>query len=513
MNMGKRFKGQKAVIFAVLIIFGLYLFTRLVNLTLIPIFTDEAIYIRWGLIGSRDAAQRLISLEDGKQPFFTWVMMVLFKIYPGDPLVTGRLASVIAGLFSLSGIMLLTGELFRRKKAAVLSGLFYLVSPFFLMYDRLALYDSWVAALSIWNLYLSVLLVRYLRLDIALILALTLGAATLNKSSGFLSIFFLPALLLILPKNKEKPFLRIVRFAALSLLAAGLAQIYYSVLRLSPLFHIVGQKNNVFVYPFAEWLKHPFEFLLGNLRGMFDWLVTYISPPVFWLGIGSVFRYRKFFREKLLLLGWWLFPFVSLAAFAKVLYPRFVLFMSVPLLILAAAAVSDLSDRLRNKFFLALLYLAAFVPVVYTSYFVITDPWYAHIPEADKGQILNDWPAGGGVKEVKDLLIQFSQAGPISVYTDGTFGLLPYAVEIYTIDQPDIFVKGIWPVPEQIPPEILESAGRKPTYVIMNQSATRSAWPLELVSEYEKGTIPGRTLRLYRVVPSGIFQKRQPDSL
>ena len=47
--------------FAVGLVISLYLFTRLVNLTLLPIFTDEAIYIRWGQIGARDAAHKFLS--------------------------------------------------------------------------------------------------------------------------------------------------------------------------------------------------------------------------------------------------------------------------------------------------------------------------------------------------------------------------------------------------------------------------------------------------------------------
>src|SRR3989338_2009720 len=90
-------KNPQLVVIA-LIIAG-YLATRLTNLTTLPIFTDEAIYIRWGQIGLRDASHRFLSLEDGKQPLFVWLMYPMLKIF-SDPLIAGRMVSVMAGLGS-----------------------------------------------------------------------------------------------------------------------------------------------------------------------------------------------------------------------------------------------------------------------------------------------------------------------------------------------------------------------------------------------------------------------------
>src|SRR5689334_17497095 len=115
---------------------GLYSLTRLTNLTKLPIFTDEAIYIRWSQIGSRDANWRYISLVDGKQPLFTWVMMVFLR-FISDPLVAGRLVSVAAGLFTAVGLWFTTKELFKSKTAAYIASFLYVIIPFGLMYDRM----------------------------------------------------------------------------------------------------------------------------------------------------------------------------------------------------------------------------------------------------------------------------------------------------------------------------------------------------------------------------------------
>ena len=169
---------------------------RIPKLTDLPIFTDEAIYIRWAQIGGSDAAWRFISMTDGKQPLFTWLVMASLRIFH-DPLVAGRMVSVMAGLTSMVGLFLLGAELFKKKSVGLIATCLYVLSPFAFVYDRMALYDSLVATFFIWNLYLSVLLTRYMRLDFALILGLTLGVGMLNKTSAFLSLYLLPTTLFL----------------------------------------------------------------------------------------------------------------------------------------------------------------------------------------------------------------------------------------------------------------------------------------------------------------------------
>ncbi len=48
---------------------------RLYHLTLLPVFADEAIYIRWSQIMSREPTLRFLPLSDGKQPFYMWILM------------------------------------------------------------------------------------------------------------------------------------------------------------------------------------------------------------------------------------------------------------------------------------------------------------------------------------------------------------------------------------------------------------------------------------------------------
>lgn len=481
------------------ILIGLYLATRLFNLTLLPIFTDEAIYIRWSQIGTRDASWRFISLVDGKQPMFTWIMMVLLRVIQ-DPLIAGRVVSVLAGVGSMVGIWVLSYELFGNKKISLLSCLLYIICPFTLMYDRLAMYDSLVSTFFIWNMYVSILLVKHIRLDVALILGLLLGAGMLNKSSGFLSLYLLPATLLLFDWKKKHIGKRLVYWAGLVLVAAFLSQLVYAVLRLSPLYNTIGLKNAVFIYSFGEWISHPFKFINGNLRGLFDWLTHYLTWPIFLASLLSFFAPKVKRREVFLMLIYWIAPFVALGMFGRVLYPRFVLFMAMPLIILAGVTTNWLLSY-EKRFLSYVFFGLALIPSIYINYYVLTDPLHAPIPFSDKSQLIDDWPSGWGVKEVNIFLTEKSKEGDVAIYTEGTFGLFPYALEMYQLDNSKVIVKGVWPVPQEIPDDILKSALIKPTYILFNQTQRIPPWPMKLVAEYQKGNRKDVYLRLYEIVP------------
>jgi 4-amino-4-deoxy-L-arabinose transferase-like glycosyltransferase len=476
-----------------------YVATRLVNLTLLPIFTDEAIYIRWAQIGSRDANWRFISLVDGKQPMFTWIMMVFLKVIR-DPLYAGRLVSVVSGLGTMLGMWLLSFELFKSKKISFIVAFLYLISPFTLMYDRLALYDSLVATFSVWSLYGAVLMVRFLRLDVALLLGMALGAGMLNKSSGFLSLYFLPFTLILFDWKAKDRMRRLCIWVGLALIATIVSQLLYSVLRLSPLLHMVRQKDAVFIYPFKEWLMHPFNFVVGNLSGQFDWLFRYMTVPVAILSFFPIIIFWKNTREKILLYAWWSAPFVALALFAKVLYPRFILFMVMPLYILAALTIAWIMGRLHHHLWKVVLVILILFPSLFADYYIITNPLYAPLPFSDKMQLVDDWPSGWGIVEVNAFLAGEAKKGSIAVYTDGTFGLLPYAIELYLVDNPNVKIKGIWPLTQDPPEEMLTDALKKPTYMVFNQTQIMPLWPMEKIAEYQKGNQKDRKLRLYKIV-------------
>lgn len=494
-------------VFWILAILGVvvFFFTRLYHILSLPIFTDEAIYVRWSQIARFDGQWRFISLTDGKQPMFVWVAMTLLRIIK-DPLLASRLVSVGCGFVTAIGLYFLGSETFKNKWVGLISALFYVIYPFGLVYDRMALYDSMVGTFAVWTLYVEILLVRRINATFAFLAGLVIGGAVLTKTSGFFGIYLLPFSLILFDFGKKDWKSLLLKWCGLAILVTGLTYLYYSILRLSPFFHIINEKNTTFVYSLKEWLEHPLRFFWGNLLGEWSWLHIYMTPPVAALTVASFFIQKKFLREKFLMLVWFGLPILALALFGKVLYPRFILFMTLPLIPLIADTLIWLYGKAKTIYIFAIICLIIFAMPLWSDYLILTDFAHAHIPKSDLGQYNNDWPAGGGVKEAIKFFNEQAKDKKIYVATEGTFGLLPYAFEMYLESNPNIKIQGYWPIEYPVYKELLSISEKTPTYFVFyqpcidcpNPGLAPTTWPMKKVYQFEK-TRPNRFLTIYKV--------------
>ena len=489
-----------AGIFAALLSGGFFA-SRLFNLTIIPIFTDEAIYLRWAQIALTDPRWRFISLIDGKQPLFIWLLLPVLKLM-SDPLVAGRLISVCLGFVAMAGFAVFGWLMTKRLRGAVIGAVLYLCLPFFLVYDRLALYEALLVAISVWSLLLTYLFGKLQRLDLALLLGMTIGAGLLTKSSANFSWYLLPLTLLLIKWPKNGKLAVFAKWLGLTLVVIVQAQIYENITRLSEFRHVIAQKNLSFIYSFSEFLQDPFRVAQGNLTGLVGWLVTYCTVPFFLVTVvAAIFLLRRKWQEGLFFLGFFLAPFISLAFFGKVIYPRFLSFMLPALLIPVVIFVSHLWETKIQKPLLFILAAVVLVPILVFDLQLLTNPINAPLPYADRQQFINDWPAGYGIKEAIALFSEEAKHKHIYVGTEGTFGLFPMALELYLGTNPNVTFKAYWPVSE-VPSELQELAKTYPTYLLFKerQDIPRE-WPLILINEYRRGDGP-TYLRLFRVLPS-----------
>jgi len=499
------FLRKHAVPISVLFLIVLYFFTRFFHILTIPIFTDEAIYIRWAQIAKQDANWRFISLTDGKQPMFIWVLMVVLKFIK-DPLLAGRFVSVLAGIATTAGLYFLGAEAFKNKWVGFLSAFFYVIYPFGIVYDRMALYDSMVGAFAVWSLYLEILLVRNVKTNLAYLSALVIGGALLTKTNAFFDLYLLPFSLILFDWKSKERMQKLIKWSGLAILVAGLSYLYYSILRLSPFFHIIDEKNTIFVYPFREWLSHPLTYFVSNWKGLFNWLLLYMTFPMLILLIASFFLNKKYLKEKILLFIWFFAPFLFLALFGKTIYPRFILFMTLPLIPIIVDSAIHLSTKLKSRSAVVLLGIVLLAMPLWADYKIYTDFGHAPIPRSDKDQYSNDWPAGGGVKESVDFFNKEAEKGKIYIATEGTFGLLPYALEIYLVENPNIKIVGYWPMNEDVFQNLIKISKEQPTYFVFYQPCPNcsgfnlapTTWKMKTVLSYPKQN-PRRFYTVYQV--------------
>jgi len=485
-------------LFSVILLFA---FTRFFNLTRLPIFCDEAIYIRWAQIAWHDASQRFISLTDGKQPLQTWLAIPFLKMIT-DPLAAGRAQAGVAGFLLLLVAMVLAAIYFADIKALVVMSVLVLAAPYLLFFDRMALAESLLTLFGTGAFLLSYLLGKMRRLDLTLIAGIWLGLGLLVKSQAlfFLILFPLGLIFTIKDCRRKERNREIVKFLALYSLIAVIALAIYNIQRLSPWMHIISQKNETFVVPLGQALREPQRFFY-NLWLAINWFWNYLTPPIFIASALGVFLLlkRNFFKGAFLA-AWFLVPLLGESLIAKIFTSRYTAFLA-PILLLGAVFffINTLSYFKKRKRILLVFLILILVLPFWRDYQLIFVPERFPFTKTDRGY-LEGWTAGYGVAEVANKVKREALGGKVIVGTEGTFGLLPQGLEIYLDKVKNVSVLGYYPLPELPPKELQERVknGEKAYFVVNNTPGSFKNKNLYLLKEYPKINSSG-SLRLYEI--------------
>ncbi|MBI4157554.1 glycosyltransferase family 39 protein [Candidatus Woesebacteria bacterium] len=481
------------------LIFILAIFLRLYNLDALPVFADEAIYVRWAQVMRAESTLRFLPLSDGKQPLFMWLVIPFLKVV-GDPLFAGRATSVFAGMGTLVGIFLITHYLFKSKKAALVSALIYAVSPFSIFFDRMALADSLLAMFGVWVFLLGLITARSVRLDFAMLTGFALGGALLTKSPALFFSLMLPStwFLASWPKRKKERISKLIKLTGLLMVTYLIGYGMYNILRLGPSFHLIASRNQDYVLPLSHLWTNPRDPFIFYFDRAFEW-VSFLGPWPIWIlaPLGFLLGFEKNRKEMLVLGFWYLLPIAAQSEFAKVFTARYILF-SLPFLFITAASLFK-SSFSKRRGFVTSAFLVIFAGVaLWTDYLLVTKPERASLPRSERSGYLEEWTAGTGIKNVALLIRKLHTENPqqkIVVGTEGYFGTLPDGLQIYLNDLPEITVIGVGIVIDQMPSSLKESkeAGNK-TFLVVNSSRFKITDPeklgLRLIASHEKANRP-----------------------
>ncbi len=513
-SMIRSFKNQVSIIqkkWGKTILIGLgiivlYLILRLVNLTIIPIFADEAIYIRWSQVMRAEPTLRFLPLSDGKQPLFMWLTIPLLKLFT-DPLVAGRMVSVFSGLASLIGLFLLTYYLFKSKRAALISIFLYSILPYTFFFDRMALVDSLLLAFGIWTLFLSVLLVEYPRTDLAILTGLVLGGGLITKSPAMFFVGLVPITMLIRRFKRLRWPIQLFKLVGLWLIIYLFAFGIYNLLRLGPNFQMIALRNKDYVFSISEILKHPRDPILIHLKDISDWFPNLFTWPILitsFLGLVVSLIDKK--KISLVLLAWFLVPLLVQSTIAKVFTPRYLLFTIFPVIIFASVFFEFLFNKFKRDrlIIISLILIILILPLRY-NYLLLNNPQAASLPERMRTGYLEEWTSGYGINRVRDYLQEVAQEKHVNVGTEGHFGTLPDGLQIYFDKHPRVTIFGVGLSLLTVPEPLKESAqaGEAETYLVVNESrmGAKDDPGLELVLKIPKakGKKGQDHLLLYRV--------------
>ncbi|HJX59031.1 MAG TPA: glycosyltransferase family 39 protein [Patescibacteria group bacterium] len=470
---------------------------RLFKLTSLPVFADEAIYVRWAQVMRAEETLRFLPLSDGKQPLFMWVVIPFLKIFT-DPLFAGRFVSVLCGAGTIVGVFLTSKLLFKSNKAAIIASLVIAVSPFAVFFDKMALVDSMLAMFGIWTFFLAALTATRLKLDTAILTGFALGAALLTKSPALFFALLIPFMILLInwPKNPKARVFTFGKFVFFTVVSIFIGYAIFNILRLGPNFHLLSSRNLDYVYPFTHIFENPLDPFLSLVRATFVYfklLGPWTLMPL--VVLGAIFSFKADWRKSLVVLLWFIVPILGITEYAKVYTARYILF---PLPYLAIFAGNILPTGKKSLYWAGMILLALFLSQsLMVNRRLLFDIQKAQLPRSERSGYLEDWTAGFGIKEVSELVrAEFARepGKKIVIGTEGYFGTLPDGLQMYLNDMPQIIVVGVGLGIDKIPTPLAESRayGNK-TYLVVNSTRLledADKLGLRLINSYPKATKP-----------------------
>ena len=444
-----KFIKHSYVVLGVLLI--VYYITRNIGLDVLPIFNDESTYIRFGLYQVKELDPQPYSLLIGKEPLIPQ-LLGLYGSSAENLLLGARSVIVFWGSLTLIGIFLFSKHLVSLR-AAIFASALYICNPFSLFFDRLALLDSAVSAISIWSLFLTYLVLQTKKWRYVACLGIVMGIGLwIKASSAFYLVLPCIAGAVYLYQHKFKTQLR-NDLLKLFGTAVGLGLLIFLPLYTHPMYaeHLILLKQ--YTYPLHSIFLFPITVWIANAEGLLTWLPLYLTPVLFLLIVISGYRLREKPYVWLLLL-WFLLPFLYELLYAKLLTARHLLPLTVSLFVLAGYGL----DLIRS-FHRVLTYGIVIVIIVWSGYIVMplyTDPQqfpdrFVGRATTDMDQYVHGFSSGYGVVEAVDYLRKKADEQPIIIFIRNDYGNPEDAIVAYLNYHPHVLIVPIGNGAEEFP--------------------------------------------------------------
>lgn len=471
--MKKSLNWPIVLIFTILAVFA-YGYLHLAKLSALPVFADEAIYIRWAQLILDDAKQYwLFPMNDGKTPLFVWAMVPVLKLVE-DQLLAGRLVSVIFGIVQVVVVGRIAWKLTKNQFSTLWAILLTAVLPFWFFYQRMALMDTLLTLfLSLTVLVVLILAekVKVARLEsrsarlLVVVIALFLFSAIWTKLPAVL--FFLPLLPvgLMIKQTKPRQYLIIL---GLTLMGIALALLFFLITSILPAFSQLFSRGGDFLYSLTDFFGGAWRVMFANTALSLQTFTFYLGPLILMSPLIGLF-FKKYRRQQVMLILATLAFALPMVLLAKVYYPRYLLpaclFFTLSSSLLVATVTAKLQTVTLQKRTLLALGLALYCANTLAfagqwDYLAMFKVDFLPLVAVDRQQYLEEWSSGHGIAETVALLQSVSKSQRVAVATEGYFGTLPDALLLYLHNQDvsNLSVDGIGQPVEDIPQWFLEKS-------------------------------------------------------
>lgn len=500
-------------------ILALYFLSRLLMLGKLPIFFDESIYIGWSK-EVLQSAKYLISLTDGKPPLHTWVM-VPFVWAVKDPLVAGRAASVLFGAFTTCGLIFLGKDLVDWK-TGLWAGFLYVVCPFALWYDRVAIAEGLLLTIFVFTAWLSIRAARSLSFWYIPAIGGLIGLGMLTKGTAQLLFIIVPLAFIVRTREdgKKEPGKAAVRWCVIAVSSLLVGYGIYSLLRFSDKFSLIAARTGITTRTFSDIIANPIGPFFSNLFEIFKVMIIFITPVVLVAAVaGLAWGFTRKWRYVYYMLAWIAVVWIVESLVAKhwmfdAILPRFFLVIIPPILLLAAVFLCNLLEWIKSpevklgKTWKSMTSIAAIILLVlfplYSSGLIIFDPVQALLPDSIRFQYLTGWPSGWGIEEIVAFLEEQSRGNNIVVGSNlAGIGLPTSALELYLSDNDNVEIVPFGFEAGELPAELTGDGNGQEAYCVFNMfeegGLPPGGWPLKLIRKYSKDGNDSMYMLLYKI--------------
>lgn len=467
----------------------LFLAIYLYNITNFPVFEDEGQYLLLADQIAKDPVKNFyIYLQNGLFPLYGYIVAIGTKIF-GDSLVVARITNVILAsslIFWINNI----AKLFKLPVIFTVSAVsFIIISPILIMNTRVALLDIPVMVFTAWYLYVGAKLIygdhknNYVYL---FLLFLFLCAAFLIKPTGFFGLPAAVSLMLLSIKEKKRTiYLKVLVYlialaVTFSVYFAFSGQIKNdagsSLATHLSLSQFVPQiKQNIWLtYHWSKVYYSPFLLILLSYFVILPFYLFKKQP----LNIRLTPNFKKFL---LVMIIWTITSLIIMITLNRFYYPRHILLITAPLVIIMAFLTIQLPRVVIIVVFTTILILRYNL-----SYEIITNPSHAAISLEDKFQYFEDYTSGTKIKEITNTLRQLAGKKDITVWLDGSY-VLEYGLRRQMKNSSNILFKSFRLNENFFPhePRSVFKDGDKATFAISNRWIPPNVNQFNLVESFK----------------------------
>ncbi len=498
--------GRSSVVLLGIVLMLLYLAVRLPGLIALPIFGDEAIYLRWAQLVRE--GHPWVCLIDPKPPLHFWLLAGVIDLW-NDPLKGGRLLSVISGMLSVPTLMLLCieiGQLWRSfahnagspehqptgRSIGIFAVILMIFCPFLAFYQRMALAESLFILEMLAALWLSLRWARQVaegesagrKWTSAIALGATLGIAMMTRQGVSYTLWAMPISALVLHASRTGMQNLIKKSAPQFFVAFALALVIWCPYLLADLSARASEHGGtaaeikrriLYQEHFTDAPDHwsiatrnaALTFLPSRIQPLEDhpaappppytgWFWWYLTPGIYIAGILGLFMLavRRQWALLIFLLLWMALILGPIVALMAVIRSRYTLAGSLPLLISAAYLMVDLLGVLLAlrwptivKWTVSLLAIAGLLAAPLRELARQShDPIMQTLTAEDRYQYLTGWTAGLGSQRLSDFIRYMAPDGPLVVITDDGWGTPADALWVYLAHEKNVqlyYVSGI----------------------------------------------------------------------